>query len=241
MIVQTEALVLRVIKHADNRMIVEMFTRSQGRVAFAVPRSTSPKARLKRQYFIPLTLLSVVYNPRPGASLQRLQEAAPLHPYISIPTHPDKLGISLFVSEFLTHALKGEEGNEMLFDYIADSLMWLDHCTGKFANFHIIFMMKLTQFLGFSPNLADYTPHCYFDLRGACFCSYDPAHPQYLKPEEAVVILTLIRLNYATMHLFRMSRLQRQRLIEVIEQFYRLHLPNFPELRSPDVLGELYK
>lgn len=241
MIIQTEALVLRVIKHADNRMIVEMFTRSHGRVSFAVPRSTSPKARLKRQYFIPLTLLSVVYDQRTGASLQHLREAAPLHPYMSIPMNPAKLGIALFISEFLTHALKGEEGNEMLFDYIADSLMWLDNCTGVFANFHIVFMLKLTQFLGFSPNLADYTPHCCFDLRGACFCASVPIHPQYLKPEEAVVILSLMRLSYATMHLFRMSRTERQRLIEVIEQFYRLHLPNFPELRSPDVLGELYK
>ena len=241
MIIQTEALVLRVIKHADNRMIVEMFTRSHGRVSFAVPRSTSPKARLKRQYFIPLTLLSVVYDQRTGASLQHLREAAPLHPYMSIPMNPAKLGIALFISEFLTHALKGEEGNEMLFDYIADSLMWLDNCTGVFANFHIVFMLKLTQFLGFSPNLADYTPHCFFDLRGACFCASVPIHPQYLKPEEAVVILSLMRLSYATMHLFRMSRTERQRLIEVIEQFYRLHLPNFPELRSPDVLGELYK
>ncbi|MGN0221043.1 MAG: DNA repair protein RecO [Prevotella sp.] len=241
MIIQTEALVLRVIKHADNRMIVEMFTRSQGRVSFAVPRSTSPKARLKRQYFIPLTLLSVVYNQRPGTSLQHLQDAAPLHPYISIPTHPGKLGIALFVSEFLTHALKGEEGDEMLFDYIADSLMWLDHCTEAFANFHIVFMLKLTQFLGFCPNLTDYTPGCCFDLRSACFCASAPIHQQFLRPEEAVVILSLMRLSYATMHLFRMSRVERQRLIEVIEQFYRLHLPSFPELRSPDVLGDLYK
>ena len=232
---------MRVIKHADNRMIVEMFTRSQGRVSFAVPRCTSPKARLKRQYFIPLTLLSVIYNPRPGTSLQHLQEAAPLHPYISIPTDPGKLGIALFISEFLTHALKGEEGNEMLFDYIADSLMWLDHCTGAFANFHIVFMLKLTQFLGFCPNLTDYTPGCCFDLRSACFCTSVPTHQQFLKPEEAVVILSLMRLSYATMHLFRMSRVERQRLIEVIEQFYRLHLPSFPELRSPDVLGDLYK
>ena len=232
---------MRVIKHADNRMIVEMFTRSQGRVSFAVPRCTSPKARLKRQYFIPLTLLSVIYNPRPGTSLQHLQEAAPLHPYISIPTDPGKLGIALFISEFLTHALKGEEGNEMLFDYIADSLMWLDHCTGGFANFHIVFMLKLTQFLGFCPNLTDYTPGCCFDLRSACFCTSVPTHQQFLKPEEAVVILSLMRLSYATMHLFRMSRVERQRLIEVIEQFYRLHLPSFPELRSPDVLGDLYK
>ncbi len=232
---------MRVIKHADNRMIVEMFTRSQGRVSFAVPRSTSPKARLKRQYFIPLTLLSVIYNPRPGTSLQHLQEAAPLHPYISIPTDPGKLGIALFISEFLTHALKGEEGNEMLFDYIADSLMWLDHCTGAFANFHIVFMLKLTQFLGFCPNLTDYTSGCCFDLRSACFCTSVPTHQQFLKPEEAVVILSLMRLSYATMHLFRMSRVERQRLIEVIEQFYRLHLPSFPELRSPDVLGDLYK
>jgi len=43
------------------------------------------------------------------------------------------------------------------------------------------------------------------------------------------------------MHLFKMSHKERGRLIEVVLQYYRLHLPDFPELKSLDVLRELYQ
>lgn len=37
-----------------------------------------------------------------------------------------------------------------------------------------------------------------------------------------------------------MSRVERMRCLTVIEQYYRLHLPDFPELKSLDVLKELF-
>ena len=50
-----------------------------------------------------------------------------------------------------------------------------------------------------------------------------------------------MRMNYPTMHLFRMSHTDRQRLLEVALLYYRLHLPDFPELKSVAVLQELYQ
>ncbi len=45
-------------------------------------------------------------------------------------------------------------------------------------------------------------------------------------------MLGLLRLSYETMHLYTMSRLDRNRCVEVILQYYRIHVPGFPELKS---------
>ena len=50
----------------------------------------------------------------------------------------------------------------------------------------------------------------------------------------------MMRMDFPPMHLFRMSHEERNRLVEAIITFYRLHLPDFPELRSLEVLKELY-
>jgi DNA repair protein RecO (recombination protein O) len=42
------------------------------------------------------------------------------------------------------------------------------------------------------------------------------------------------------MHLFRLSRSERNRILELLLTYYRLHLPAFPELRSLSVLRELF-
>ena len=50
-----------------------------------------------------------------------------------------------------------------------------------------------------------------------------------------------MRMDYATMHLFRMGRADRNRILEIIIHYYRLHIPQFPELRSLPVLQELFQ
>ena len=102
--------------------------------------------------------------------------------------------------------------------------------------------MRLSRFLGFWPNLASpLTPHpLYFDLRAASFCTEPPLHHDFLMPQEASHISQLMRMDYPTMHLFRLSHLDRDRLLEVAVIYYRLHLPNFPELKSLAVLQQLF-
>ena len=41
------------------------------------------------------------------------------------------------------------------------------------------------------------------------------------------------------MHLFRFTREQRTRLLEILNDYYRLHIPHFPELRSMAILREV--
>ena len=136
-------------------MIVDLFTRSDGRQSFIVPIPKSAKSKVKKQYFQSLTLLEITWDMRPKVQLQKLHDVRVLTPYSTIPFDPDKLTITLFLGEFLYHALKGEQQDEVLFDYMVNSLEWLDGCSGAFVNFHLVFLMRLSRFLGFYPNLEE--------------------------------------------------------------------------------------
>ena len=118
--------------------------------------------------------------------------------------------------------------------------MWLDSSPSPTANFHLVFMMRLSLFLGFYPNLDDFVPGCVFDLRNGSFSSVAPLHSDYLLPDEASQMSLMMRMNYSTMHLFKFTRAQRNRLLDVIVQYYRLHIPGFPEMKSLDVLRNIY-
>lgn len=247
---KTEAIVLHALKYGEKQMIVDMFTREHGRLSFIVPLPRSDRSRIKKQYLQPLTLLLLECDVRPLVQLQKLRDASLLIPLPSLLSDAKKLSIALFVSEFLYHALKGEQRNEALFDYVRASIEWLDGVTtppvgqpslakgGEYANFHLVFLMRLSRFLGFYPNLEEEGD--YFDLRGATFCAAPPLHQDFLMPQEAGVIRLLMRMDYPTMHLFRLNRVERGRILELLLLYYRLHLPSFPELRSLAVLQQLF-
>ena len=146
----------------------------------------------------------------------------------------------MFLAEFLTHATRDEHETDLLYQFVESSILWLDEVEQGFANFHLVFMIRLTRFIGFFPNAEDGEPQAYFDLLNGCFTPSPPPHAHFLMPAEAGKIGLLMRLSYKTMHLCAMSRMERNRCTEVILEFYRLHVPGFPEMKSLEVLRQLF-
>jgi len=241
MLMKTQAIVLHSLKYGETRMIVDMFTRQFGRLSFIVSIPKSSKSKVKKQFFQPLSLLEIETDVRPKIQLQKLSDIRLACPFVSIPFQPHKLSMALFLAEFLYYALRSEQRNELLFDYVESSIQWLDGQEDRFANFHLVFLMRLSRFLGFYPNLEHYHTGDYFDLRESEFLQVPPVHRDFLYPEEAEKVQLMMRMDYPTMHLFRMSHQERNRLLDVSLIYYRLHLPDFPEMKSIGVLQELYQ
>lgn len=239
MLEKSHAIVLHTLKYGDQKVVVEMFTRSWGRLSFIVTLPKSAKSPFRKQYFQPMTVLEVECDVRPRVALQKLHDVRLLVPYTTIPLSPAKLSITLFIAEFLYYALRSEQRNEQLFDYIMDSMQWLDAAPSHYANFHLTFLMRLSRFLGFYPNM-ETEGVCFFDLREGLFTSTVPTHQDYLAPAEARMIHLLMRMDYPTMHLFQLSQQDRGRILDVLMRYYKLHLPDFPDLRSLAVLHQLW-
>lgn len=238
--IKTRAIVLRTVKYGDSQMIVDMLTAKAGRVSFMCRLSKSGRGRVKSQFFQPLTLLDVVFDNRPTRELQHIRDLRVSRAFASIPFDPYKLSIGLFLAEFLTYATRGDNGDSPLEEFVEKSLLWLDSATEGFANFHLVFMMHVTLFVGFYPNLDGYHEGSWFDLRDGTFTAVRPPHADCLRPDEASRLRQLMRMTFDNMRLFRMSREQRNRCADVIVAYYRLHVPGFPEPKSLDVLRELF-
>ncbi len=96
------------------------------------------------------------------------------------------------------------------------------------------------QLSTFNFQLSTLNSQLYFDLLAGTYCDRQPSHAHFLRNEEARVLPVLFRMNYPTMHLFRLSRRERQRILHVLNEYYRLHVPGFPELKSLEILQELF-
>lgn len=241
MLQKTKGIVLHTLKYKDNSIIVELYTEVAGRASFLVSVPRSRKAAVKSVLFQPLSLVELEVDFRPNTSIYKVKEAKSFYPFSTLPYEPYKSAIALFLSEFLYRAVREEVENRPLFAYLQHSMIWLDECHEGFANFHLVFLMRLSRFLGLYPNLEDYRSGDYFDLQNACFTSLRPQlHSHYIGPEEASRLTMLMRMNYETMHLFTMNRVERARCLTIMNEYYRLHLPDFPVLKSLEILKELF-
>lgn len=181
MLVKTNAIVLNSLKYGESQIIVDMFTEMYGRLSFMqrIPRTS--RSGVKKQFFQPLTILSIEFDFRPSQKLQRIKEAAVACPFVSIPFDALKLSIAMFVAEFTSYCTRSEQANRPLYLFVENSVRWLDACTNGFANFHIIYMLHLSRFVGFYPNLDSGVGKTWFDMRSGCFTGSMPAHNDVLQ------------------------------------------------------------
>ena len=234
-------IVLRTVKYGDSSLIIDLFTKSHGRQSFMASVARSKRTTRNVSLWQPLSMVAFTADIRP--SMGRLPKPADAHTYynyVEMPFSPIKSTLALFLAEFLCAALREEKENAPLYRYLESSLQWLDIVENPvaMANFHIIFLIHLSRFIGIYPNLD--TPDRYFDLVAGCYCDRQPLHAHFLRQEEARLLPTLFRINYSTTHIFRFSRQARQRILHVLNEYYRLHVPKFPELKSLEVLRDLY-
>ena len=239
MVEKFDGIVLRTLKYNDRLMIADIYTRSHGRLSFLVPLSASGKGRARRLLFQPLSMLSFTASYKKG-KLSRISDVQPYMLYSTIQSDVVKSSIALYLSELLTYSLREEEGDEVMYNFLDRSLVLFDNLESGYADFHLVFMVQLLRYLGIFPNIEDYTPYSYLDLLHGCAVSEHPLHPDFLMPADAVSFVNLLRTGYESMHLLSLNRELRGTYLAILATYYRLHIPDFPHLKSVDVLRELF-
>ncbi|MBQ9287800.1 MAG: DNA repair protein RecO [Bacteroidaceae bacterium] len=239
MLKKTKAIVLFTLKYNDSSLIVHTFTEEDGRMSFWLRIPKNSKAKVKNVLFQSLSILELDIDVSKHG-LSHIKEARPISPFNSIPFDPLKLSVAIFLAEYLSKVLREETQNKSLFAYLEYSIRWLDGTKEIPANFHLVFLMRLSRFLGLYPNLENYHQGDFFDLENGCFVSTQPIHGQFVHGQQAKHILTLMRMNYTTMHLFKMNRVERNEILDMLLKYYSIHIPGSADLKSLPILKELF-
>jgi len=199
-------------------------------------------------FWSPLSLVEFQADIRQDmTSLPKPKDVRLYYNYSDVPYNPLKSAISLFLAEFLASSLKDESQNIPLYYYLETSMQFLDSVssTSAIANFHLIFLLKFSRFIGVLPNLDIPSPGIrssspLFDLVSSTYTYNIPTHRHFLNIQEASLLPLLFRLDFSTMHLLKLTRQQRARFLEVMILYYSLHIPSFPELKSVGILHEIF-
>lgn len=240
MVEKFEGIVLRTLKYSDTLMIADIYTRGYGRLSFLVPVSHSRRSKVRSVLFQPLSMLTFTANFKKGKSLSRIGEVQPYVVYSSIQNDVVKSAISLYIAELLTYALREESGDDSLFCFLDRSLMLLDGLEHGYSDFHLVFMAQLLRYLGIYPNLEGCTPNSYFDLMQGCLVREHPLHGDFLMPSDTYSFVSLLQTGYESMHRLSLNRRLRGEYLAILNRYYALHIPDFPLLKSVEVLRELF-
>lgn len=217
-----------------------MYTEVYGRVSYMLSFNRGKKSALSKSLFMPLSVIEMEVDHQLKRDLQRIKEARLCYAVNGISSHPVKNVVGLFVAEVLYRVLRETQADPRLFDYLSRSVRLLDGMEAGLANFHLVFLMGLTHYLGIFPRVDTWRNGYCFDMLNGVFAEFPPLHSHYLNYAESTVFASLLRISYENMSLYAFSRRERVAVIHRILAYYRLHLPDFPEIKSLEVLQSLF-
>jgi DNA repair protein RecO (recombination protein O) len=237
-IITTKAIVLNSLKYGDTSLIVKCYTQEEGVKTYLIRGVLKPKkAGLKAAYFQPLTQLRIVANHNSKNTLNAIKEVQVIHPYKTFHTDIVKQSVVLFLSEVLSNSVQEEEQNLALYEYLETAFIWLD-LHDRVANFHLLFLLNLTGFLGFYPDTSEKNKKG-FDLLEGVFS--DNIHEKNVISKNAFYqFKKLLGIIFDTLENVTYSKEERQLVLQVIIQYFKLHLDSFRNPKSLQVLETVF-
>lgn len=230
MLYKTRGIVLHYIRYGDSSIIVKIYTAQLGLQSYIVNGIRSAKSKnSKIAFYQPLTLLDlVVYYEPEKQKLFRINEVRCAVPYQTIPFDIRKTTVALFLAEILGKTLKEETANEPLYTFIEDSFLFFDEAKAHFEDFHFHFLLNLSHYLGFAPSQASEMVAQLKDAnRWRVPVSYEEDVIDWLQN-------TLQTPSYTPL-----ASAWRANLLDILIDFYGLHIEGMQHLKSLEVLREL--
>ncbi len=238
MLHKTRGIVLKNTNYSENSVIVQIFTEKFGIQSYLINGVKKPKAKIKNNILQPLHLLEMVVYHKQASNLQRVAEAGQLPLLQTIPYDITKSSIALFLNEVVYKCIRHQGPDEALFEFIFRSIELLDSLQKNLNIFHLHFLLRLTQYLGFYPELINRN-YPFFDLKEGCFVNSIPAHRLFLQTPDTSYFLELLTSNYTEALKTPLQGFEKKYLLERILEYYQLHVDGFGEIRSHRILEEV--
>ena len=233
------AIVLSRLKYKDSDLIVKCFTKDFGIKSYIIKGVLkSKKRRITPAYFQALSILEIQAHYKNNRTLHYINDIKVKQHYKSVYTNVIKSTVAIFLSEILNDLLVEETPNLELYNFIETTLIWFDE-NDSYSYFHYVFLIELTKYLGFYPELSNIDSQ-YFNLLDGRFSNQKP-HNYYIDGENLTLLKTLLGIKFDRNKTFVINANQRQEFLDMILSYFKLHLEGFKTPKSLAVMNQVFR
>jgi DNA repair protein RecO (recombination protein O) len=220
MLHKTRGIVFRFTKYGETSIIVTLFTELFGLQTYIVNGVRARSGKGMIALYQPLTLLDLVVYHKENANILRIKEVKCSYAYSTLFKDIRKSTQALFLAEVINKAVKEQSHADEICRFLFDSFETLDRLPDHYENFHLVFLIKLSRFLGFGPHN-----------------SHELLIGRLLDANDEVILQKLLKVDYT--EVVSMTTGQRRNILDLLLHFYADHIENLGEVRSTQVLREV--
>jgi len=229
-----KAIIIKRISYSDTSVIISCFTKSSGLKSFIYKGGKKKNAAT----LLPLRIVEINYyqhNEDALASINSINSTAALS---NLYQHPVKTSILFFMNEFLGQLLgKIQYAEPHLFEEIEQELIWLNE-SEEITNYPVFWMIRWIEKLGLKPSTSSGK---FFDIESARFSDHKPDGVLYHFGDEMETLSFLFRQDRLTILSYPLKKNDRKKLLNVLMDYCRFHIPEFKTFKSVEILQTVFE
>ena len=227
----TSGICLHYYKYSESSVVAKIFTEKFGLKSFVLNGIRSKKSKNKLNLLQALNIVQLEVTNNNKRQLQYVKEINKSDKFASNILDMNKRFITLFISEILLKVLVDSEKSDSIYAFILDSIFMINEKGKLSKNFSILFLTKLSSYLGFYPNSENFEKK-YFNLETGEFSNQ---LSNYCLCDENKKYFALL-LNDIEIDI---PYTNRKELLKYLQKYYSLHHYNIDNLKSYDVIESL--
>ena len=234
MLIKTRGIIFKALKYSETSLILDVYTEEKGLRKYIISGVRNKRSKVKTGLLQPATLVDMVAYFRDNKPMNRIKEIKAAKIYEAIPFELMKGTMSLFMIELAQKTIKEEEGNPDLFNFLFNRFAVLDQLEQLNPNFHLHFMLDLSGYLGFYPGGTWSLETPWLNMRDGKFVKDEPLHQYALNRDLSEKVGLLLKKQEV-----KMARVDRQKIVQKLIDYYRVHVENFNGLNTHEILREV--
>lgn len=239
--ISCRAIVLHTTKYAESSIVAKLFTEQLGVVTYMINGVRSSRSKNRAAYFQPATILEIQATQRENKTLQRLTDFKLFYTYENIPFEIRKMAVAQLIIETLNRSVTSQDFSPELFEFSISSFLHIDKAVSLNPDFHLIYLLKLSAILGFKPNgnCSAETPT--FNLLEGCFVAGNFPSNDCINSPYSNFISSLNELDITSIETVLPNGKARNIVLQYLLNYFRIHVPEFGVLKSPEVLKSVFE
>lgn len=248
MLLSTQGLVLHTTNYSESSVIAKIFTRQLGLRSYILKGVRSAAGRTKLNLLQPMSFLDLVVYNNPKSQINYIKEISSAAPITAFDTDPVSSALRFFMAELLYKSLREEEPLPVLFDYCVSQLSsaqcQVSSAGVQVSSLPLLFQLTVLRHLGLEP-LDNYSINePLFNLKEGRYMASPSPYAAAVDPNVDYLLDAT-----SSLHLHHyldalnsqqpcplLTLQQRTTLINVLLEYYRIHIADFRNFKSHEIL-----
>jgi DNA repair protein RecO (recombination protein O) len=239
--IEVEGIVMRRTKYGEGSLIADLLTPNHDIITIITSGLSSKKGQHKSALLqLGCPVQCVIYY-KDNRSMHRLKEISATYHQEQIPFSLVKGTILLFIIELMRNAI-GKRGSDFThYEFLLREIKTLDQADSPLTYFPLAFSIKLSQLLGFGPNLNTFNSGSYFDLQNGVFSASIPNHPNYLSEAYSNIFNKMcMQIESDDDMDISIAKKDRRYLLDQMMHYYTYHIERFRIPNAKEILTTVF-